>query len=625
MNVLLIARANDAQAYLEAINNEVSSIYLALDRVKNHVDIRERSGFNFEVLHNEFTAVDKVSILHYCGHSDPEGLRVFNPHTNTLLKKEHLKQYLKTQQGLKLVFLNSCYSTAIAEALSAAGIPVVIGTSAAIGDALAAEVARVFYENLGSGKQSIRDAFEHTKVFFKQKPEQQYAAFRGPDIAGAPYPWKIMCKDQEYANWRLVPRSLAAQLDQSGKKYHVLVVAASNKIFEAFKKPLLPLFQDIHFYSIQELGDDERPDQARAIQKADRVLYLVTDGLVNLLDDGNDYSWAKEPLKTVSEKHLISWSGNTEETIRFLSQNEFISSDAKRFPTENDIKLGEDFNEIILPKILKMKKEEIAKLVGAGNLKELLGYYFPLLNFKDQREKVAFKPSQPFNCIFIEGTPDCGQELLVRRIMDYQKLNIPSNKKPYRFGLNMNFDPSEPFDKDDIFWLLANELKIRARTNQAFCQKLLSRLDEEEVLIFIVYAFKGWSNKVLKDAFSGFWKDFNELLPSYTGKGRFFLIVVNDGFDGENCCISTLELDAAHQQLNPMVLPVIEPLKAKAFEEWHDNVKPAFREFNKFMALRDKEEEISKQRIRKVVTKICEILDCDEPTYIFDYKTINQA
>ena len=628
MNVLLIARANDAQAYLDAINEEVSSINMALEGVKTHIDVRERSGFNFEVLHNVFTAANtagKVRILHFIGHSTEEGLGVYDPGTNTLLKKEYLEQYLQSQHGLKLVFLNSCYSAPIAEALVNAGIPIVIGTNTAVGDSIAAEVAKVFYENLGLGKHTIKDAFENTKLYFKNKPDQQYESFRGPDIGGAPYPWKIKYKNQEDANWRLVPRSFAAQLELSDKKYNVLVVAAQNEVFEAFKKPLLPLFQDINFYCIRELDKDERPDQKKAIQKAHRVLYLVTDDLIDLLDDGGEYAWAAGLLCNAFEKHTIKWSGNTKETIGFLMQNDFITRDSKSFPKENDIKLGENFNEMTLPFILKMSKEKIAKLVSVGNLKELLGDYFPSLNFEKQIDKVAFHSEQPFNCIFIEGTPDCGQALLVRRIMDHQPFKIPSNKTPYRFGVKGEFSPTESFGKDDVFMLLQSELKIMARNNEAFCKKLLNRMDEEEIIIFIVFAFQSWGSEVLKNAFKGFWEDFNKFLPEYTGDGRFFLFVVNDGYDGENCCISTLELVAANQQVNSMVLPVIEPLETKAFENWHGYVKPAFRDFNKFMALRDKKEEISNLRIGKVVSKICEILDCDEPTHIFDYKTINQA
>lgn len=106
---------------------------------------------------------DRIAIFHYGGHADSyELLLETSSGKIEVAHGEGLVPFLAGQKGLKLVFLNGCHSAQQAQALIDHGVPAVIGTSKAIRDDIATNLADRFYWALGEGIPLEKAWFEAT-------------------------------------------------------------------------------------------------------------------------------------------------------------------------------------------------------------------------------------------------------------------------------------------------------------------------------------------------------------------------------------------------------------------------------------------------------------------------------
>lgn len=105
---------------------------------------------------------DRIAVFHYGGHAGSFKLLLEDAEGKTRpAHAEGLIPFLARQRGLKLVFINGCHSGDQAQALTDGGIPAVIGTSNAIDDEVATELAAGFYRSLGEG-MPLENAWQET-------------------------------------------------------------------------------------------------------------------------------------------------------------------------------------------------------------------------------------------------------------------------------------------------------------------------------------------------------------------------------------------------------------------------------------------------------------------------------
>jgi hypothetical protein len=625
LNKILIGIANDEAQPLPALAREVEAIRTAISAARSRGLIRhdERHAFNFRILHEEFSDLDqvgKVRILHYCGHSDKEGLRLYEPGGNQLLGADHLQAFLQAQKGLELVFLNSCYSEAIARKLVESGIPVVIGTNKAIGDELAARIAGVFYQSIAGTSRTIEEAYEATRLFFEKDPADESAVFRGPDIGSPGYPLKIFKSNNIPSNWRLIPRSALDQLNSLGTYIRkVLIVRAADEEAEKYHQHLLNCYAGqagVVFYELSQLAGLSKTDQEQAIAHFDHVVYLSTSGLKR--DLLNQYQEVASALRQIPRRGVIACSGDVPDVCTYLRQEALLGEDSPVVPHERTplASIAHNLDAFLKNAFFK----DLLALIGTENFSKLLGNAFTELNFRDQQDAILFLPDKPLNFIFIEGTPQCGQELLVRRILRNRTLRISKNVP----RLNISVDSmlgEATFNRMALLQLIAGRLGVFAMDEAALLKAMVQKLQQEDVVL-ILHDFKGRKAENVKQVLTDFWQELNQHMPAYEGAGRLFFIVVHNGFDGQKCCISTLQLEAQHEQVNPLVLPVISPLKEVELKSWVYDAGQLFSEDSPFQRILDYKEEILQRKyISNVVEGICEVLDCEVPTEIFDFKT----
>lgn len=160
MNILLFTFANskDASQQLPSLIEEQTKVEAALEDGIKRGDYR--------IVLDSFASLDRVANLivkhqdelvwfHYSGHAEKDTLILNDEHVHG----KGIAHLLKQCPKLKGVVLNGCSTKWQAEQLRAAGISVVVGTSAPVEDLKATKFSILFYKMLNRGK-TVEKAFE---------------------------------------------------------------------------------------------------------------------------------------------------------------------------------------------------------------------------------------------------------------------------------------------------------------------------------------------------------------------------------------------------------------------------------------------------------------------------------
>lgn len=612
--ILLIGLANSNQDYLDAIQAELEGIREALTKARQggRVEIDERNQFTFKTLAEEFNDLDKSSrlaILHYSGHSSAAGLMLRQGGQDVLWNKEHLSAFLSAQNGLKLVFLNSCYSKTLAEALVAAGVPIVIGTSSAVKDKMAAAVAAYFYQTLGGSSKTIQQAFDLTMAYFDQLPPVDDLSFRGPiaDLDDAPWNIYIAPDKAEVAGWRLIPLSILDKLPAVQGKRKLLLLMDSEQQQEDYHKGILNFLVDypeIHPISIWEFQQDDAPNREAVLNQIDVVLYLATPGLKTALE--KELDWVKGHLDKNKPHGILACEEPADDLKNYLNEKNLIEASSKLIP--NGIVISALLNNgnnttVILQSLLK---EKILEILGTHKMDSVLKKAFNSLNFKNQRKLLDLSSSHYF--ILIEGTQDSGQELLVRTILEDPLLNIPNNVKALNISLRPAFGATD-LDENRIWSAIIDNLKFNATTIKEIILNLKARLSEEDIVI-VLNDISKQKQENLKQVLESFWKNLNQYFPNDKTRGRFILFFVHKGYEKDNCCLKCLEFTGKNEPINVQILPPILELDGEELDIWHIQERRNLPANHKFVTLlqNHRQQILDKKQIKGVVEEICDLM-----------------
>ena len=255
---LFITTANQTQAFLGQVTAETRAIRdaaLYKAHLQDHVDIVEQGSISYASLSDFMRSADwqTVTMLHYIGHSSGQGIGVegVGQQAPSVIDQEALESLFSRSNALRLVFLNSCCSQAIAQTLLQLGVPYVIGTNAKIKDNQAVLVAQKFYEILGDvyNSATIEQAFDQTLIYFKNDPQNpslqaafQQVASRGAfdtsvDEPDSPaFSWQLYRKEtltEAQRDWRLIPPKVI-QPTEYNERYIVTPPATVGRPFSFF-------------------------------------------------------------------------------------------------------------------------------------------------------------------------------------------------------------------------------------------------------------------------------------------------------------------------------------------------------------------------------------------------------
>ncbi|MEM7105477.1 MAG: CHAT domain-containing protein [Bacteroidota bacterium] len=214
--IVLLAMANDPDYSLQ-LQEEEKKIRGALSNAHDaeFIEFRNVGYAGLEELYNAINRpaiVDKLSIFHFCGHSDGDGIKLQDGD----LDKQGLSTLLGSLPNLKLVFLNGCANKDQLEDLHKNGVNTVVATSVKVGDDTAILMAEHFYKALASGR-SIVEAFNISSTFLRNYDGDLNVSFRGGfDLSGldeGAFPWGLYSISKTNEEWRLPDKKPSVLLD----------------------------------------------------------------------------------------------------------------------------------------------------------------------------------------------------------------------------------------------------------------------------------------------------------------------------------------------------------------------------------------------------------------------------
>jgi tetratricopeptide (TPR) repeat protein len=206
---LFFAYANSPLDPLETLQEED-------DRVHSLLAPRERAR-HFRLLRDSNASIPKLAeslqryqgeltLFHYGGHAGRDRLLLREGAANAA----GIAQLLGRCSQLRLVMLNGCSTQEQVQALLQAAVPVVIATSAPVGDRAAAQFAIAFYQAMAEGRKTIGEAFEdgiaaaQTQHGATLRVERTRGIALGLDEAEADAPrWGLYWREAGDLGWRL--------------------------------------------------------------------------------------------------------------------------------------------------------------------------------------------------------------------------------------------------------------------------------------------------------------------------------------------------------------------------------------------------------------------------------------
>jgi hypothetical protein len=232
IGLFAFAQRSQEQQPLPALQQEREQIEEALKHKHDNDQLQFEARWSTSVdklfqLSDRF--FDRLSIFHFAGHSDMDHI-VLQDH---VLRARHLSITLGMNDGLQLVFLNSCRSAGMVELLLERGAKVVIATHPYVKDKLALRMARYFYEALAAGK-TIKDAFDSAQARLEAPEGEEVHFFRGIAIdleEKHSNAWGLFYNDEADLNWALpqveaydADKDFTSPVPLSGAGYNELVI-----------------------------------------------------------------------------------------------------------------------------------------------------------------------------------------------------------------------------------------------------------------------------------------------------------------------------------------------------------------------------------------------------------------
>ncbi|MCB0629400.1 MAG: CHAT domain-containing protein [Saprospiraceae bacterium] len=162
MDVIFLAYANSQTDPLPSLAEEDDGVFSTLvNRALKGDFFIHRDAFTTLEKLNDYLGIygERLAVFHYSGHADNDTLHLVGDQANAKGIAHQLGTSAKAGH-LKMVLLNGCSTAGQVNGLLDAGVPVVVATSAPVGDKSAMAFSLRFYRSLSEKRLSIREAFE---------------------------------------------------------------------------------------------------------------------------------------------------------------------------------------------------------------------------------------------------------------------------------------------------------------------------------------------------------------------------------------------------------------------------------------------------------------------------------
>jgi hypothetical protein len=584
--------SSNKQAYLKGLKKEMDAIGVALKPLvdKNQIRLEKIFEVSLDDLFESFNdrySFKNVQVFHFGGHSSQVDITIGKDTSsetgtsgNSEVSAEGFAEFIGNQQGIKLVFLNSCSSEGIATEILKKGIPFVVGTTSEVRDDDAVVFAEYFYKALAAGK-SVRASFKQVHTLLSESPGKlkgNYRSFRKSKEQSGVL-WQLFCGDEDTKeSWKLAPQSVLEKITQSDQVKILCVYPnqiEDKPYFEAIKNTIAKK-KEISVKSNWEFIN--REDFINSLEYFDSIVLFASN---NFYPFWNEYLNEEFFLEALNSKRIgiVDCNGSIDSIIETLKEKNVDVSEVIRFPHhpvltlerlklmgESDFQITIDgMNDELSPLLEKYGQLSLTKI------ENVLSYAVKQLNFDEQRKKFTEENSfSQFNLILIEGTENCAHELLVKRIISY-KTQIKLSKSHYsNIALWQYFGQDEEVDALDFWSILANEVikdkRLGRRPNpDEIFQKILEKLINRDIILI----FDGLDVR-LGSSFKSFWEDFISFIPRPLSESYHTMIIfgLHKNYKKEHSTFKDLSLNQCECS-KANVLEHIHPLSKSKLKDWH--------------------------------------------------------
>lgn len=521
---LFFAFANVPERYLPNLQTELRGIldyFSSLKYERGLVDFDHREQTSTKDFFSIFNKIGpKITILHYSGHAENFSMEL----DDDKLTIQKLVNTISNWNNLQLVFLNGCSTAEMVDMLLEAGVKAVIATSEAIDDNKACDFSTLFYEKFSIKNKSLKVAFRQTVNELKNYEYKEETAFIARSAGDRADFEEIL----EELPWALYYR----EEDKSILDWELIHTATTLDVdtitlkkIETVKKEIKTEKENIGFLKEDLLDfEDSLADLDENSPKRSRFLRRVKNAKEDLLE-------AEDIL-----------------TAHFSKLKSIIKSNDKIVLTES-------------------LKSALFKL-----------NYGPQLDFFEK--KII---SSKINAFIVQGSHQCGQDLLKERLIERAGLRYEGN---YHEEIQIDFSANsfEALTINNIWGRIKEELSaIEAVEPQKIIQEIYEKYySEEKDLVFVFNNIHHFQTDKTFPVIKTFWKDFlNGFLPLLAGttiKNRVILIVIDKSchFEktGNDFVSSKEEIFKDHlESLTELagrthIMPIVHPVFAEQLTTW---------------------------------------------------------
>lgn len=646
---LLLASANvfTKPEYLEALRMERQGIRALLSQaiVAGKVGIEQDAECTFPSLFDLFNQPaynysKTINLLHYSGHSSKEGIVLHEVDGgNETVTAERLADFLALQEGLEVVFLNSCCSKSIGEKLLGNKIKAVIETTNVVGDSDAAKFSEYFYQALASGK-NLKKAFLSAQQRFEKAENEsndggiqgkhRYISTSKKEQNEKKCLWNLAYQEEAFVEeWYLVERTTSLFFDDRFTK-RVLALVEPNEKHEKYIKAIKGVFvdnNDVLLYTWADLiMSGEKAELANA---TDAVIVFLTEGFAgfwNGLVNGN-----KEWLKNKNTL-CIGCEGDVADAYNRIKDD--LKKEELKVVANEPFTLSFFDASKNLEKIMNQqyKKEICSEILAAYQSSgKILNEEFGSLNFNKQKkifdstDDVRFKFGK-YNLVLIEGSEHCAQELLIKKIMLYARIER-KDKKPYVLSIKSNI--KDELTKENLYaqinyTLIAENVDLGADfMSKPISEKIAQKIMQQDLTIILNDVYENEKENCLP-VFKEFWAELTKDLPHTYDGYRLSIFIVHKSCKNSKNHWNTNGFKSEPPIFNVLLLDAIEPLNEEIFDAWHATTGEKFPKNHQFSKLIDKEyssQILKDPYMSKAIGEICAIMKCPEvQSELFKFK-----
>lgn len=628
--VILLTYCNPASGNLPSLEDEFMKVDFVFDKqeVTGCYDIKNYPITKVDHLRDSINKFkNELVVFSYSGHAEPEELLLDNSAAHGV----SLMEMLASCPNLKLVLLNGCSTAKLAQKGQALGIPVLIGTNRSVPDRDATSFAVSLFNSLRDKNTTIRSAFDYSKSAsrLENNPGNNRAGRTEGELEDQI--WNYFSTDDSLMDetlYRLcyVPAQVVFENDEAGVPKVFFIHSPDG---------------DACYLRIKDLaGLDNTPHIASG---------TIADAFVN--GDSANFDW-----------NLVTDFWKAADAVCFLASN--VSFISKFWPTlSNQIeKLRNDYPKRFFganlnvhkdnfsgfceglvvdgmfpekkqwnwtPSIQAMEREPSNVDVGhqdfimwlkdkisaqAAHLKNKL----QIFNYDRQQyelnEDLDSETRQQF--IILEGSANCGQELLIKRLLERNELNfnIQHNKLQ-----RLDFS-GEEIQSAEQLWERIGATAAGKTVRQDIVQEVANRLQNQHLVIVLnrVHSAERDNGQLPQTRLilETFWQEWTAAFADVDTPHRLVIVAINRGYDEESGS-GKLELTQKKQDKHHLLpLSPIRLLKGNygknTISDWHRNHNDGVFSPMEYQKLDNQRDSVLQDpHIKNVVHKICAVYQCE--------------